>query len=317
LRKWVRRAEVQVDIEGGRLDADDEPALADIKRLRKYERWIASLKEAFSSVEKEFTPFLEGDKKDSIVVRPLDARGFLTRLFGNLVERVVFVSATPGKPDMVEQTMGLDQEPKAREYGTPFPKEMRPIIFENVCSLNMRSSEADYRKMIDRVIELIGFHKDRGEKGVLHTYSRALHTKFVAAIRRAHSDVKVYEIIGSKNRRELTDQFKMHQGPALIVGPAITDGMDLKDDTCRYGILPKVPWPALGDPTVKHRKDLFGGIGWYEYQAILSIIQACGRNVRSKDDWATNYILDGAFKRLWFRHDHHFPEWFREAVHLA
>ena len=34
---------------------------------------------------------------------------------------------------------------------------------------------------------------------------------------------------------------------------------------------------------------------WYYWQTALRLIQAYGRSVRSKDDWARTYVLDSAF----------------------
>ena len=37
---------------------------------------------------------------------------------------------------------------------------------------------------------------------------------------------------------------------------------------------------------------------WYNWQTALRLVQACGRSIRSKDDWAKTYILDSAFDRF-------------------
>jgi Rad3-related DNA helicase len=52
---------------------------------------------------------------------------------------------------------------------------------------------------------------------------------------------------------------------------------------------------------------------WYQRQAMISIIQAGGRSVRSKEDWANTYILDASFNFLWSRFKKLTPEWWKEA----
>ena len=37
---------------------------------------------------------------------------------------------------------------------------------------------------------------------------------------------------------------------------------------------------------------------WYSNKTALSILQGVGRSVRSKDDWAVTYVLDGCFDGL-------------------
>ena len=51
---------------------------------------------------------------------------------------------------------------------------------------------------------------------------------------------------------------------------------------------------------------------WYNWQTSLRLVQAYGRSVRSKDDWAKTYVLDSAFGG--FTRKNSLPEWFVEAI---
>ena len=55
---------------------------------------------------------------------------------------------------------------------------------------------------------------------------------------------------------------------------------------------------------------------WYQYQAVKSIIQARGRSIRTKDDYAVTYILDNAFERLYSKNIKMFPTYFRKSLHF-
>ncbi len=37
------------------------------------------------------------------------------------------------------------------------------------------------------------------------------------------------------------------------------------------------------------------GEKWYIWQIALRLVQACGRSIRSKHDWAITYVLDSNF----------------------
>ena len=53
---------------------------------------------------------------------------------------------------------------------------------------------------------------------------------------------------------------------------------------------------------------------WYYWQTALKLIQAYGRSVRSKDDWAKTYILDSAFGYFVKKNKDIFLSWFIEAI---
>jgi Rad3-related DNA helicase len=76
----------------------------------------------------------------------------------------------------------------------------------------------------------------------------------------------------------------------------LLEGLDLKDDTSRFQIFFKVPYPSLGDPLIKAKMQTSNE--WYNWKTLNNIYQGIGRSVRSKDDWAVTYIIDGTFNNL-------------------
>lgn len=247
-----------------------------------------------------------------IVCRPLAAMGLIRHIFGALAKKIVLVSATPGSPELVKDVVGLPHTPVYREYGAPFPKENRRIVYLPTAKLSAKAPQSDWDLVIDRIVDIAESDWHAASKGIIHSVSRKLHTQIVTAFRRKGRGARLVEVIGSSNRQLAIQQFIAKQEPVILIGPAITDGLDLKGDTCRWGILPKVPWPNLGDESVQYRNDVI--LDWYPYQTLLSIIQACGRNVRSVDDWGVNYILDASFGRLKNQYRRLFPGWFYDAI---
>jgi Rad3-related DNA helicase len=71
----------------------------------------------------------------------------------------------------------------------------------------------------------------------------------------------------------------------------MSEGVDLHGELSRFQVVCKVPYPYLGDPLIRKRMNKFSG--WYPMQVAKTIVQAVGRSVRSKDDKAVTYILDG------------------------
>ncbi len=92
----------------------------------------------------------------------------------------------------------------------------------------------------------------------------------------------------------------------------MTEGFDFSEDLARWQIIAKVPYPYLGDLQVSAKKDK--DEEWYTLQAVMSIIQACGRVCRSDTDKGTTYMLDEDFLTLYDRCGHMFPRWWVDAL---
>jgi ATP-dependent DNA helicase DinG len=76
----------------------------------------------------------------------------------------------------------------------------------------------------------------------------------------------------------------------VLISPSLALGIDLKDDLSRFQIITKVPYPSLGDRYIREKFER--DKQWYNLRTALRLIQAVGRSVRSKDDWAHTYVLD-------------------------
>ena len=101
---------------------------------------------------------------------------------------------------------------------------------------------------------------------------------------------------------------------AILIAPSLERGIDLPGDLCRVQILCKVPWKSMDKQTTA-RLYAPGGRIWYAVGAIRTIVQSCGRAVRSEDDWAVSYIIDEQFvNNLWGNYRRLFPSWFKEGL---
>lgn len=92
----------------------------------------------------------------------------------------------------------------------------------------------------------------------------------------------------------------------------MAEGVDLRDDISRFQILCKVPYPYLGDKLIRKRMNKWKW--WYALQTAKLIVQSVGRSIRSKDDFAVTYMLDGDWERFYARNQDSFPDDFRRAL---
>ena len=92
----------------------------------------------------------------------------------------------------------------------------------------------------------------------------------------------------------------------------MTEGVDLKGDLSRFQIVCKIPYPYLGDQIIRKRMNKHKS--WYGLQTAKSIVQSCGRSVRSEKDTAITYILDSDWDRFYSRNKNMFPSGFDKLL---
>lgn len=206
------------------------------------------------------------------------------------------------------RSMGIKPgEYHAITVGNPIPVENRKISYMPVMKMTNNMGDFEMKKLAAHVDEIIQFEGDKN--GIIHTvsYDRALKIQEFSKNR--------HRIIVPRTRdallRALDESMKSGK-KVIIASPAMEEGYDFKGDLSRFQILIKVPYAYLGDPLVAHINKVDPSN--YFREAVLRIVQMCGRSVRGMDDWASTYILDQSFEMLLARNGEFFPEWFTEAI---
>jgi hypothetical protein len=91
------------------------------------------------------------------------------------------------------------------------------------------------------------------------------------------------------------------------------EALDLEGDLCRWQVLCKAPYPNTRDSRVAQRLE-DGRWGWYYRAALRTVIQACGRVVRSPEDYGATYLADSSLLDLFERARTDMPDWFADQV---
>jgi len=91
------------------------------------------------------------------------------------------------------------------------------------------------------------------------------------------------------------------------------EALDLDGDRCRWQVVCKAPYRNTNDSRVACRLE-DGQWAWYHRTALRTVIQACGRVVRSPDDYGATYLADDSLLDLFERAAADTPDWFRDQV---
>jgi ATP-dependent DNA helicase DinG len=201
----------------------------------------------------------------------------------------VFMSATIGDPRSFVKIMGI-KNAKFIRMDNAFNYDKSPVVFVNRHKLSFREREESLPKVVEIMDQIISKHK--GQRGIVHCGSY----EFMNYIKsNSKHTFRLMDYENSKQKADMLELFKKKED-AVLMGPSLLEGLDLKDDTSRFQIFFKVPYPSLGDPLIKAKMQTSNE--WYDWKTCISIMQGVGRSVRSKDDWAVTYVLDACFRSL-------------------
>lgn len=255
------------------------------------------------------TNFIVQEKEEGLIrfkpVLPSDVSDF--GLFRK-ADYIVHMSATICGIDSYARSLGIPREHyHSIQIGNPIPIPNRKVNFMPIMKMSNNIGDFEMRKLAESVDEIIAFHKN--QTGIIHTvsYDRAL------ALQKFSKYKHIIHV--PRTRKALMDLMErafQTKIPCVIASPAMEEGYDFKGDYSRFQILIKVPYDFLGDPLIAHINSVDPSA--YFRNAVLRIIQMCGRSVRGVDDWAATYILDSSFETLMMRNPEFFPSWFTEAV---
>ncbi len=252
---------------------------------------------------------LESNKITKVEFKPLDISLYCRELFERC-SKTLIMSATILDIGAFCRNVGLDRNSvKFIQAGSDFPIENRPIYQLDIAHLNFKTLglELTQRAIANAVDRIMSLHKN--DKGIIHTTSYA-QVKFIEKYINPNNIKRLIYTDPERPREEVTAEHFRSTKPSVLISPSLHTGLDLKDERSRFQILVKVPYPSKGDRWIsaKMEKDP----AWYNWQTSLRLVQAYGRSIRSKDDWAKTYVLDSAFGSFLGRNS--LPGWFIEAV---
>lgn len=252
------------------------------------------------------------DKNDegnlSCNAKPIEASQFADRLLFSMGNLRIFMSAYAGPKEVFCRSLGLNPDDVAwAKLGSTFPVENRPVHMLMLGSMGRQGYESTFPAAIQACENILSHHAL--DRGVIHCANYRLGAEIYRKLKPKHGHRLLFPTKADDRDR----MFKEHgrNKGSVLISPSMTEGFDLKGDLARFQIIAKVQFPYLGDPQVMAKKDR--DPDWYSMQAVMSIIQAVGRGVRSETDHCVTYVLDSDFKMLYDRNRNFFPKWFEAA----
>jgi len=191
-----------------------------------------------------------------------------------------------------------------------FPLEHRPLYDVTQGKMTYEEREETVPKLARLLVRLMAEHPD--EKGIVHAHSYDIQASLAEAAQELGVGARI-RTHGREDRDETLESWLESAEPEVFLSVKMEEALDLADDLARWQLLCKAPFLNTGDSRVARRLE-DGQWAWYYQAALRTVIQACGRVVRSPEDYGGTYIGDSSVLDLFERVGSDMPDWFQEQV---
>ncbi len=248
----------------------------------------------------------EKTRQKELSLEPIWAYDYLEKYVFSQYDMVFLMSGTISNKSLFCSLNGLDPN-KTIYYSipSPFPLRNRPIYYMPLGKMSFKNKEETFKRYIPYIKKLLDKYKNK--KGIIHTNSFELANWIQKSIK----DKRLI-FHDSSNKDEMLRRHYESEEPTVIVSPSMDTGVSFDNDSARFQIIAKVPYPSLASQKNKMRQS--NNPDWYSYRTCSTLQQAYGRIVRSDIDYGDTIILDGSFGDV-IKHSSEFlADWFQEAI---
>jgi Rad3-related DNA helicase len=283
----------------------------DLKREKELERMLGKLD--FFTREYKATKWVFLPNETKWEFKPVFVSRYGEEHLWKHADRFLLMSATIISAQEMAFSLGIPKEEvDFLDLPSTFDSKRRPVYYWPRANLTKKTEDVDIPKAVIALDKVLDHYP--GGKTLVHTVSYTL-AKYILTKSRHHQRMITY--ITAAERVSALEEFRQAKPGAVMVAASMDRGIDLPFDQCTLIVLTKVPYLNLGDKQVAARlySNKKGGPVWYAVNTIRTIVQMCGRGMRSKDDRCTTIILDQQFARLYKQYTNLFPRWWRDALH--
>jgi ATP-dependent DNA helicase DinG len=307
-----RSREVELELRQG--DSGSQPEVSRLQTKQWLDNQGRRLRLLLDSLDDDLVDWTverrQEDGGQSLTFKPVRVASFAEPLLFAHGERVLMLSATILDPATYLTSLGIEPEDAAVIHvASDFPAANRPIRVRPAARLTRHHLENELPRLVAAVARVMDDHPE--EKGVIHAHSYRIARHLASHLPR-HLRARLVTHDDAAGRDAALDSHVRSAGATVLLTPSMTEGIDLADELSRWQIICKIPYPYLGDPQVSQRRQL--DPAWYDWRTCLTVVQAYGRSVRSRDDYAVTYLLDADFPAFLRRQRARLPDWFLEAV---
>lgn len=297
--------------------ANQHPHRDDIREARRLQSALNVLSEVLR-INPQGVPYFVGRTAMGFVIQPIWAWSTAHNLLWRYGRHILIMSATVGNPSLTTKLLGIEPgDWQLVDVPSTFPVANRPVFYWPIMRMNVRTTDRDKFQQVHALAHIAA--KFPNSAGVIHCCSYDLGRFLYDNSAIYPALVSRLVIHDTKSRAAAFKDFEESPGNRILITPAATTGVDW--DFVGWQMIPKIPFPNLGDDIVRLRYEYATEEGEpigkqvFLQEAALAVVQASGRCVRTPTSKGVTVITDANFWSLFkFTSPMSFPSWFRDAV---
>ncbi len=247
----------------------------------------------------------------SLSIKPMNPARYLSHTVWDRANRFALLSATILDKGAFCRGVGLDPDRVALvDVEHTFPVERRPLYDVTRGKMTYDERDGTIPEVARVLVRIMAEHS--GEKGIVHAHSYAIQERLATLL----ADFGVGDRVRTHDREDrdaALEAWKASEGADVFLAVKMEEALDLHGDLARWQVLCKAPYLDTNDSRVAHRLER-GQWPWYRRIALRTVIQACGRVVRSPEDRGATYLADSSLLGLFERTRGDMPAWFEAQV---
>ena len=315
-----------VDAYAGRLERVCERALEELRRQVELSPEAVARRDRIQELRRDLRWFMRDRDTDSattwlfdqpdgeggpVTVRPMNPERYLRHTVWDRGKQFALFSATILDREAFCRGVGLDPDRVALvEVPHTFPLEHRRLFDVTQGPMTYDDREQTIPELGRVLVRLMAAHPD--EKGLVHCHSYAIQETILEQLE-AHDVGRRVRSHDREDRDAQLETWTRTDEPEVFLSVKMEEALDLEGEACRWQLLCKAPYPNTRDGRVAARLE-DGQWGWYYRSALRTVIQACGRVVRSPEDYGSTYLGDSSLLELFERARTDMPDWFADQV---
>lgn len=287
-----------------------------LREMRRITEMIVALSDLIKNPDSSDLSFFfqrDGQKQDTkLVLQPFDIAYIFSKLFQG--SKNLFLSATIGDGEYLAKLLGLDTHYCGYIHETSsFDNKKHPFILLKEAE-KLSTARDRKRHTFETITNQSNLFLDTLKKYRLRSLILASSFELARLMEKLAKtrNLDVITHTAGKSDKAIKSFISDRKGDVLVT-PSGWEGISLDDDLARLCIIPKLPFPMMGDPIVQKKSRKYPQ--FLENAVLVSVQQAHGRIQRNDTDWGVTICLDGNFRWLRKKRSKSLEPWFSDRIH--
>jgi len=151
-----------------------------------------------------------------------------------------------------------------------------PVVLRNAANFSYWNKDEALEAAVSDVDAILDKHP--GERGIIHTTTYAITE---ALIERCKNRGRLIDYQGTKEKMQILEDLVSFPNDGVLIGPSLTQGVDLPDDLARFNIIVKLSYPDVSSKLWSARLKVKKNI--YLAETANRLEQSFGRSTRHSE----------------------------------